>query len=227
MKYVILEPIKERIGLREATMNIIRPYISLDDYIEVWFLKDGLDQIETTYDDTITAPLVVDRVLEAERSGFDGILINCFNDPGYEAAVEKAKRIIVVGAGIASYLMAMMLGDTFSIITVGGRESIKAIRKRLALYGFLNKLASIYTLNIHVVDIYKASDKIIDEFIKLSLKAYNEDGADVIIMGCTGLSYLSKEIKSRLNRSIKLIDPTIAGFIVLKQACIYNSRFLT
>ncbi|HDI02453.1 MAG TPA: hypothetical protein ENF93_02275 [Ignisphaera sp.] len=211
MRIAILNPVKYRESIGVEDREILKPYARGIDF-EVVFLEEGLDQIETLFDDVYTAPLVAKKAVELWRKGFDGILINCFNDPGLEAARELVP-IPIIGVGLASMVAASMVGDRFSIITVGDIESIRAIRKRVELYGFSSKLVSIYTIGIHVLDIDRNRDEVIKKIVELSRKAIDE-GADVIILGCTGLSKLAQEVSIRIENPV--INPTLWGFLLLK-----------
>ena len=176
-------------------------------------------------DDTITAPLVVSKVWRL-RKKFQWNIDKLFRRSGYEAAVEK-NRMPVMDAGLASssYIMAQIFGYKFSVITIGGKKSIKAIEKRIISYGLEDNLSSIYNIDIHVIDIKKRTEFVIDRFVELALRAYKEDGAGTIIMGCTGLSPLIHRISHKLSQ-IKVIDPTLAGFLLLKSLCIYLIIFM-
>ncbi len=213
MRLAILVPVKPVSSYANEVRELLKPYIQGVE-LEIEFLERGLEQIETAYDDAVTAPLVAEKVRELWRRGFDGVLINCFDDPGLEASREIVP-IPVLGAGYAAMIGALLLGDRFSIITVGGSESLRVVRKRVEYYGLCSKLVSVYSLGMHVVDIDRDRDRALSETIKLSRKALNEDGADVVVLGCTGLSPLYPSIARELGYH-RVVDPTIWGFLLLK-----------
>jgi len=66
--------------------------------VEVANLTYGPASIESYYDDSLAAPFVVQKILDAEKKGFNAMIINCFMDPGLDAAREVVS-IPVVGAG--------------------------------------------------------------------------------------------------------------------------------
>ncbi len=215
----MIEPIRFREGAAEATRRILEPYARGVE-IEVLFLEEGLDSVEYLSDDTYTAPLVARKVVEAWRKGFDGAVINCFDDPGLEAARELVP-IPVVGACQASLAMASLLGDCIGIVTVGGIESVKAVRRRVELYGFDRKVLEIRTLGVGVLDIERERHTLIER-IESVAREMKERGVEVLILGCTGLSILYHELRNRC--VLPVIDPTIAGFLMLRTLIEYGAR---
>jgi len=59
----------------------------------------------------------INQIIEGEREGFDGVLVDCFGDVGVKTAREIT-NIPVVGPGEASMVFAVALGHRFSVITV-------------------------------------------------------------------------------------------------------------
>ena len=55
------------------------------------------------------------RVVEAEKEGYNGVVIACYGDPGIEAAKELVK-IPVVGITEASYALARILSTKFLVV---------------------------------------------------------------------------------------------------------------
>jgi len=189
--------------------------------LSIDFLEDGPEAVETLRDEVFVAPLVVKKVEELWRSGFDGVLINCFDDPGLEASRESVP-IPVVGAGQASLLVTQILGSTFSIITVGGLESVRATRRMVERYGFSHKLVSIRSVGVHPQDIDLYGDGIVNRVVELCRKALMEDGADVVILGCTALTPIYPKI-ARLLGSNRVVDPTLCGFMLLHALVLHNA----
>jgi allantoin racemase len=62
------------------------------------------------------APMYPDRCAQAERDGFDAVIIHCFIDPGLEATRHRV-RIPVVGPGESTLRAAAMLGRRIGMTT--------------------------------------------------------------------------------------------------------------
>ncbi len=213
MRVSILNPVKPIPRYAEKLRRILESVVNGVE-ISIEFLDEGPENVETLYDEVVVAPSIVKKIEELRSKGFDGVLINCFDDPGFEAAKEIAK-VPVMGAGYASLLAAQILGDTFSIITVGGIESLKATKKRVRMYGFSHKLVSIYSIGMRATDVDVAENEALRRVLELGKKALTEDGADVVVLGCTAFAPLYLRIARELGPD-RVVDPTIWGVRILK-----------
>jgi len=176
--------------------------------ITVESLESGTETIETEYDDVLAAPFVVDRVLSAERRGFDAAIINCFLDPGLAAARESTD-IVVVGAGESALLTSLALGDTFSIIDVGPDTTRRHTPPpRIRELGLSSRFVSQWGSGITVKSI-GSDEELAQRLTKVALRLEKEDDPDVIVLGCTGLSKVAELVASKL--SVPLVDPQLAA----------------
>jgi allantoin racemase len=77
------------------------------------------------------------------------------------------------------------------------------------------KLASVRAVDIPVLELEDRA-KTSEALVKQSIKAIEADNAHVIVMGCTGMAGLAKEVKDRLAKqgyNIPVLDP---AFVALK-----------
>jgi allantoin racemase len=175
-------------------------------------LKKGPVSIECEYDEALAIPEVIAKAREAEREGCDAVVVDCFGDPGVKAAREILK-IPVVGPGEASIHIAAILGHRFSIVTVLDNV-FPLIDNNCRVYGLESKLASIRFINVPVLNLHKGEAGIAELLVEESIKAIEEDGAHVIVLGCTGMSGLAKAVRTGLvgrGYSIPVIDPIVAA----------------
>jgi allantoin racemase len=165
--------------------------------------------VEGDYEADLAGVVNARMALEAEREGFDAVVIDCYNEPGANAAREVCDIPVVASPG-ASMAIASILGNKFSIImTLGGARGIQAGGMgRTALldivkhYGFEQKLASIRAIDlpppafnedlISEDELDRLKKTVLDE----ALAAVNEDGADVIIS--YGGSKVNDYVQSKL-----------------------------
>jgi len=177
--------------------------------VEVKSLDYGPASIEGYYDETLAAPFVVKRVVDAGRRGFDAVIINCFMDPGLDAARE-AVEIPVVGAGESAICLALMVGDSFSIIDPGPRNYVSyAPTRQVRRMGVENRFVSVRGAGVPVLEITKDLDKTTERIRLEVLKAVEEDGAEVVVLGCTGLAGLAPKVQAKLG--VPVIDPALAA----------------
>jgi allantoin racemase len=171
-------------------------------------LEFGTETIESEYDDALVAPFIVERILSAERRGFDAAVIDCFFDPGL-AASREASNIVVTGPGESAMLTALALGDTFSILDVGEETyRHRTAPPRVRRLGLSDRFVSQWGTGITVKSI--GGDKeLAGKLTKVALRMLEEDEPDVLILGCTGLSKVAELVAARL--PVPLVDPQIAA----------------
>lgn len=163
----------------------------------------GPETIESIYDEAMALPWMVDKIQNAKQKGFDAVIIYCMMDPGL-AAAREASAIPVIGLMQASLTVALSLGRYFSILNPSPYPA--AVRDLVTLYGLENHLASIRQLNIPVMDLFEDLLKYKETILKEGRKAVEEDGADVIVMGCGFMSGISEELQAELG--VPVLDPT-------------------
>lgn len=167
----------------------------------------GPESIECIYDVAMCTPWLLEEIRSAEEDGFDAVIIPCMGDPGLHAAREIS-NIPVVGVAETSFLLAVSLGHKFSIMCPM-EEVLGLYNHMLLIYRLKRFLASMRVLNLTVVEIWAEKDKLRDTIISEGKKAVEEDGADVIVMGCGFMSGMAKEIEEVLG--VPIIDPWAAA----------------
>lgn len=173
-----------------------------DVELEIVGLPSGPESLETAVETAMAAPHIVDRAVEAEAEGFDAVTLDCFGDPAIRA-VREAVSIPAVGPGMAGMFFAMALGDQFSILTVKNGQG--SIRENIRHYTFQGRLASVRTIDIHLSKLVGDWDLTYQALLTQARKALSEDGADVLILGCTGLSEYAPALTEELG--VPVVDP--------------------
>ena len=185
----------------------IEPYTPEGVQVDTVSPDKGPVGLESYYHNYLSAVHVHERVVQAEKEGYDGVVIAAFGDPGIEAAKELVK-IPVVGITEASYAFARLLGSKFLVI-VSADTAVPRQTRTLKAMGFPDyqfAVAPIGLTVLGVVDDRVNAKQLIADNCKVSLK---ETGAEVIVMGCSGFSGLRKDLETML--SVPIIDPVVAG----------------
>jgi allantoin racemase len=140
-----------------------------------------------SYHDWLIADLALfEAGKTAQEEGYDAVCIDTMSDSGMNG-LRSVLDIPVIGPGRASYLMALMLGSSFSVLTQWD-PWIGLYKKGLAEYGLADKCASIRSINTppDVENLLGGKEEVV--FPKLreaAMRCIEEDGADVICMGST------------------------------------------
>jgi Asp/Glu/hydantoin racemase len=167
-------------------------------------LKEGPYGIETQeHVDSVTLPL---RRLVAGRNDVDAFVIACYSDPGLHVCREATARP-VFGINEAGVLTALARGERFGVIGIGQR-SIRRHVRYMRQMGLLERFAGERPLNMSVAET-ASGEKTLDRMIEVGKELRDEDGADVIVMGCAGMARHRRLLETAL--SIPVIDPTQAA----------------
>jgi allantoin racemase len=183
-----------------------------ENEVTVIGLTRGPRHVEYHYYETLVLPDVVHSIIEAERLGYDAAVIGCFYDLGLQEGREVAERMIVTAPCEASCLLAASLGATFSII-VGRRKWIPQMRNTVRAYSLESRLASFRTLDLGVLDYHADQAETERRFVTAGRRAVEDDGAEVIVLGCTASAGFYEQLQQVLG--VPVIDSAIAA---IKQA---------
>lgn len=188
--------------------QILKHYARPDTEFDIVSTPKGAESIEGRFDEYIGAPGTLRLVKEAEEQGCDGVIITCFGN----ACLEPARELVtipVVASGQAAMLLAAAIGQRFSIIgTVPEarfRHEIEAFK-----LGVRDKFASERPLNMRVLDLHKDFNATLRRVTEVALQCVEQDGADVVTLGCFGLIGLAEKVRERVG--VPVVDP--AGAVV-------------
>lgn len=203
MKILVINPntsVPMTDQIRAALDTIKRP----DTDLTVTCPDRGPETIESAYDEAYAIPPTLELVKKANQDGYDAVILACFSDPGLDAAKEVSD-IPVIGIEEATLHMAAMLGARFSIMTPR-KQRIPSKVEHVHLRGLSHSLASVRSLDLTVAETEADPDKTKKRLIEVARSAVQEDGAEVIVMGCAGMAGYAPEIEQILN--IKVLDPS-------------------
>lgn len=193
MKIRIITPITTQ-GF--ATLEPFEGLVNADTELDMVQIETGPASIESAYDEMLAVPGTVLKAIEAERDGVDAVVINCMGDPGLHPSRE-AVTIPVVGPCEATMHLASMLGHTFSVVTV--METLRPqFENQAKVYGVREKLASVRAVEIPVLELERDWDRMIAEMTEQAVRAVEDDGASVIMFGCTGMAGAAEAVEAGL-----------------------------
>ncbi len=171
-------------------------------------LDKGPASIESEFDEALSVPDTIAKAIHAQREGAQAIVIDCMGDPGLDACRE-AVSVPVFGPCQASMYAACLLAHSFGFITV--LERLRPLIDNLATkYGLNSKYASFQAVDIPVLEISHDSEKLNDALTKKALLAVRQDGADALILGCTGFLGCAAAMRRGLLKAgldVPVIDP--------------------
>jgi len=157
----------------------------------------------------------LEKVLEAERKGYDGVFISC----NLDIALYEAREIVdipVTATLESAALISYIMGTRYSLICVD-EQNARIQKMLLDMYGLGGKFASYRSIGIDASRLYPeatSDDVILEKTIAAGKQAVEEDGAEIIIPGCT---LIGSVITNKLEDPEKVlgapvIDGMVAGF---------------
>ena len=193
--------------------NALRHYSSAarpDTELSIVHLDKGPASIESAYEAALAVPDTVARIVQAEKEGVEAVVCDCMGDPGVEEARELVS-IPVIGPGETAMHVAAMLGHRFCVVHPLERMN-PLFDHHAAKTGVTRQLASIRTVDIPVLELDDRS-RLLNALVGESIKAVEEDGAHLIIFGCTGMAGLAQEVEDGLREEgigdVPVLDPAV------------------
>ncbi len=114
-----------------------------------------------------------------------------------------------------------MLGYKFSILSIPGRFKT-AMEGLVKGNGLESRCASVRCTDVAVLDFEKDKKKAKDALLKAGRKAIEEDGAEVLCLGCAGMLELDEELEKELK--VPVIDPVAAAVKMIEGIIDYGKK---
>jgi len=185
--------------------SVAGPATSLD----IVCLPRGPVSVESAVDEAYASPYLLEEIRKAEGEGYDALTVDGALDPCLRAGKEVT-TLPVVSGGEASRVLALVLGDKFSVITMLS-NAVGVIESRITASGMESRCASVRSVEIPVLEL-KNYAKTKKRILAEAKKAIHDDGADVIVLGCTAMAKLARELQEELK--VPVVEPASAAIKV-------------
>lgn len=160
----------------------------------------GVASAEGWFDSFLSAASVLD-LLQRLDLPVDGVVMAGFGEHGREGARELL-GVPVVDITEAAALFALVLGRRFAVVTTLARAEGQ-IEDSLRTAGLLGRCAGIFATGLGVLDLERDPVATEQAFVDAARKAIDA-GAEVICLGCAGMSGLDSRMADRLG--IPVVD---------------------
>jgi allantoin racemase len=181
----------------------------------------GTNHLEYEFYEHLAIHNVIEKTVNAEREGFDAVVIGCFYDPGLREARELVE-IPVVGVCEASLHVASMLSAGKFSVLVGRRKWIPKMADTASNYGFDNRIASWRVLDLTVPDMHDL-EKTQAAILREARGAVEEDMAECVVLGCTGMAGQAKRAQEEYG--VPVLDPVLMGVKVAELSATLWKRY--
>jgi len=154
--------------------------------------KDGPASIQGFHDVAMCLPGLLAEV--SRFDDIDAVIIACFDDTGLDAA-RCAVDVPVLGIGEAAFHAASMLSCRFSVVTTLAR-SVPGIEANLVRYGLMARCTGVRASDIPVLDLEADDSGTYGRLSKEVRSAIEEDHAEAVVLGCAGMTELTKRLEA-------------------------------
>lgn len=167
----------------------------------------GPATIDSSYDEAYAIAPLIDLVKQSTQEGYDAVILACFCEVGVEAAREISS-VPVFGMEEVTLATAVTLGEKFGILTEKAPRVAMKMR-HVRRYGLLERMASIRPLGLSVAELDREPQRTKAAGMDLARRMVEEDGAEVIIMGCAAMAGYSDELERQLG--VPVLDPLVVA----------------
>ncbi len=169
--------------------------------------KSHLYTSQSAYDAAISTPEDIKCALEAEKAGYQAVIIACGADPGVNP-IREVLRIPVIPPGSAAKHFCSMLGHRFSVLTTEKRDVLSTeIHERDGLL----KLVSIHPIGLTVPEVRNKPKEAYKAMVREGKRAVREYGACAVTYGCMSMGFLMVDDKLTKAIGVPAINPVRAA----------------
>lgn len=175
-------------------------------------MPDAPEVLESFVDYTVAGTEVIKYLNQLQPTGkqYDGVLLACFGDPCLYALKEIC-QVPVIGIAECAMSIALLLGFKFSILA-SSTKAKPMMEATVKAYGLEARMASVETFNLPIAD-FVNDKEVLRNSILNSSKAAKAKGAEVLLLGCAGMTMIGDEIEAQVG--IPVIDPIKTGIVIL------------
>ena len=197
-------------GADQARYETWLPYCGPGTKLEVGYLPDVQERYEfgTAQAATKHSVLYPDRVEQAEREGYDAVVMHCCSDPGLDEARSRV-AIPVIGPGEATLRAGAILGRRIGM-TVPGTDSVAHHREQVRGLGLADRVVGLEPIDKPIGKYASQDPEAMTDALVAAAERLVARGADVICP--SGLAFIpvrvsAAEVSERIG--VPVLDPAL------------------
>jgi allantoin racemase len=193
-------------------VDVARADAPADVSIDALEPSRGPASVEGRFDEVISAYWSMEAVLPIADQ-YDGLIVACYGPHPLIGALREALAQPVVGIMEASILHALVLGECFSIVTTSDRWR-PLLQEGLRVLSVEARCASVRSTGLAVLDLETLPAELVRERLcAAAYEAIEQDGAEVICLGCAGMAGLDGAISQATG--VPVVDGVRAAVAML------------
>ena len=231
-------------ALKPLLADLLHPRLSLDFYTAPASAPPSINDAETSsLSAATTFPTLLpflttqnhdQHAQDPERHGYSAYLVACYSPHPLTTLIRTHSTAPVLNIFEASILHARALGRPFGIVTTGKYwETVLTDGVRQYLTGTdtpadddvekggagIGGFIGVRSTGLNATELHSTEKEEVDRRIAQASAELVREGADIIILGCAGMSGMEEAIRRGADaegRSINIVDGVRAGVILLE-----------
>ncbi|KAF2023242.1 carbon-nitrogen hydrolase [Setomelanomma holmii] len=179
--------------------------------------KPAPSAIEGNLDNIMSAAAAA-RAIVPIAQNYDAFLVACYCDHALVKVLREELSQPVVGIMEASLFAARTLGGRFGIIATSHRAQY-TLEDSVHHYGLSQFCAGVRSCNLGVLELESRPEKEVLATMCNAGKRLADDGADVLTLGCAGMTNMKAAVEAAVGRDVQVIDGVLAGVQHLAGLC--------
>lgn len=169
----------------------------------------GAESVEGNHESFLAAA-AVQEAIRAYTGPYDAVIQAGYGEHGREGLQELC-TVPVVDITEAAAATAQYLGHKYSVVTTLDR-TVPLIEDRLLTAGLAARCASVRASGLSVLELEEDEARTVETIVEESIRAVEEDRAEVICLGCGGMAGLDEAVREATG--VPVVDGVAAAVTV-------------
>jgi allantoin racemase len=207
-RLLVVNPNTSREMTRTIRLSAEAAAAAIDVEVDTVCPSNGPPSIEGRFDEIVSAYWTLDCVMQVVDR-YDGVVVACYGPHAAIEGIREATDVPTMGIMEASVLCALPLGSRFGIVTTSPRWQ-PLLGEGLKLLGVESRCASVRSSGLAVLDLDRLPrEEVCARLADEARTAVEQDGAEVILLGCAGMAGLQEAVASAVH--VPVVDAVWAG----------------
>ena len=210
-------------SMTKACLEMLRPTLPPDVTVYGFTApKPAPSAIEGNLDNIMSAAAAARAIIPIANQ-YDAFLVACYSDHALIKMLREELTQPVVGIMEASLFAARTLGGRFGIIATSQRSQY-TLEDSVRHYGLQVFCAGVRSCNLGVLELESRPEKEVLNIMCDVGKKLVKDGADVLTLGCAGMTNMKAAVEQAVGPDVQVIDGVLAGVQHLAGLCRMGTR---
>jgi Asp/Glu/hydantoin racemase/predicted amidohydrolase len=210
-------------SMTNACLEMLKPTLPPDVTVYGFTApKPGPSAIEGFFDNIMSAAAAARAIIPIAHQ-YDAFLVACYSDHALIKALREELSKPVVGIMEASLFAARTLGGRFGIIATS-RRSQYTLEDSVKNYGLDSFCVGVRSCDLGVLELESKPEEEVRDIMCDVGKKLVGDGADVLTLGCAGMTNMKAAVEEAVGEDVQVIDGVLAGVQHLAGLCRLDVR---